>query len=144
MFDVLWNTSLNNTSFKLAKIQLHSTSNSCLMFYEIHPTIHLPEDGHNTSTLNMKQLFDILRNTPFNNTSLKMATIQLHWISNSYLTLFVIHPTITLARRWPQYNYFEYQHSCLRFFVIHPSVTPPWKWPQYNYIEHQTLVWCSM
>jgi hypothetical protein len=37
---------------------------------------HIPEDSHNTITMNIKQLFDILCNISFNNTSLKIATLN--------------------------------------------------------------------
>jgi len=36
----------------------------------------LPEDSRNTITLSIKELFDILCNTSFNNTFLKIATIN--------------------------------------------------------------------
>jgi hypothetical protein len=54
---------------------------------------------HKKITLNIKQLFDILWNISFYNTSLKMASIQIHSTSS----------------------------SCFTFYVIYSSITPPWR-----------------
>jgi hypothetical protein len=120
---------------------------------------------------NIIWLIDFLCTKSFYNTSLKIAKIQIYNTSNSCMTFYVFHPSISPPWKWPQYNHIAQEtdvcvlcntsfnitslkmakiqlHSTsnryLTFYVIHPLISPPWKWPKYSYKAHQIVVWRSM